>query len=791
MSSSGVMDRPVARSRDMKKLIPLIAAGAILATGAVWAFGLPGGSGPLAPAKARADLRPFDSCGALLDYVDEHRWALEPVGGPIALEDGVRMADGVAFSAAAAETTAKADLGPAVGPGQSGTNVQEAGVDEPDKAKLLGETLFVLARGGLESFDVAGDEPVALSRVELPGRRHAAYDIYGPSAEPQLLVAGERALVLSQSSRGRDWRPATTLTEIDTSDPASLELVRTMDIEGAYVSARLQGSTAHLAVSSTPDFPHGGDGREKGDPGIGATGATGAQPFEPVPGWLPRVTVTEAGGETETEPLFGCDDVGYPERFAGLGLLSVVTIDLGAGLAPANADVVMTNGQTVYASPDALYVATQSMQPPPTVADDLAKLIAPAPGSATSTSIHKFSTEDALDPAYAASGEVKGRLLSQWSMSEHDGHLRVATTEGDAWIEGEGESASAVSVLAESGDELETVGRVGGLGRGEDIYAVRFVGEVGFVITFEQTDPLYALDLSDPADPRMTGELKIPGYSAYLHPVGGELLLGIGQSGTDSGQVTGSQASLFDVGDLADPQRVDKLDLARGQWSSSAAEFDHHAFAYVPDRELALVPVQLLRRGALRRRRRGERRGGRRARGAGSLRGRQRLPQPDRADARQRRQPRHRLPAGHLDPGSRRLRTHRIRLLRIRLRMGLTFLGRSVKNSGSRFCDPCPRRPPDDRHRDDQRRARDRGRGAQRPAGRRHRQGDVGPRPDRGGRPLLREALHALAAPALVHRGLRLHRGRHASGPTRTCSPRRSASSWHSASPSSSSPRTA
>ena len=150
---------------------------------------------------------------------------------------------------------------------------------------------------------------------------------------------------------------------------------------------------------------------------------------------------------------------------------------------------------------------------------------------------------------------------------------------------------SAVSVLAESGDELETVGRVGDLGRGEEIYAVRFVGEVGFVVTFEQTDPLYALDLSDPADPRVTGELKIPGYSAYLHPVGGELLLGIGQSGTDSGQVTGSQASLFDVGDLSDPQRVDKLELARGQWSSSAAEFDHHAFAYVPDRELALVPV--------------------------------------------------------------------------------------------------------------------------------------------------------------------------------------------------------
>jgi Beta propeller domain len=134
------------------------------------------------------------------------------------------------------------------------------------------------------------------------------------------------------------------------------------------------------------------------------------------------------------------------------------------------------------------------------------------------------------------------------------------------------------------------VGQVGNLGRGERIYAVRFLGDVGYVVTFRQVDPLYTIDLSDPGRPRVVGELKIPGYSAYLHPVGEGLLLGVGQDATDEGRRLGAQVSLFDVSDPARPERLDQIPLGQG---STQAEFDHHAFLWWAPRNLAVLPLQL------------------------------------------------------------------------------------------------------------------------------------------------------------------------------------------------------
>ncbi|HTE64092.1 MAG TPA: beta-propeller domain-containing protein, partial [Solirubrobacteraceae bacterium] len=147
-----------------------------------------------------------------------------------------------------------------------------------------------------------------------------------------------------------------------------------------------------------------------------------------------------------------------------------------------------------------------------------------------------------------------------------------------------------VTTLASQDGHLVWRGQVGGLGRGERIYAVRFLGDVGYVVTFRQTDPLYTVDLSDPANPRVRGELKIPGYSAYLHPVGDDLLLGVGQEATDDGRVQGLQLSLFDVSDLARPVRVQQARLGQ-RWSSSAVEWDHHAFLWWPATKLALLPM--------------------------------------------------------------------------------------------------------------------------------------------------------------------------------------------------------
>jgi uncharacterized secreted protein with C-terminal beta-propeller domain len=187
---------------------------------------------------------------------------------------------------------------------------------------------------------------------------------------------------------------------------------------------------------------------------------------------------------------------------------------------------------------------------------------------------------------------VPGYLINQYAMSDFEGNLRVATTTGQPWGNGRERSQSGVYVLAQRDNSLRQIGRVEGLGKGERIYAVRFLGPVGYVVTFRQTDPLYTVDLHDPTKPRVRGALKIPGYSAYLHPVGSDRLIGIGQDATSEGRVKGTQVSLFDVSDLSDPRRIATYSLTGAH---SEAEFDPHAFLYWPPTGLLVVPLQVYR----------------------------------------------------------------------------------------------------------------------------------------------------------------------------------------------------
>jgi uncharacterized secreted protein with C-terminal beta-propeller domain len=181
---------------------------------------------------------------------------------------------------------------------------------------------------------------------------------------------------------------------------------------------------------------------------------------------------------------------------------------------------------------------------------------------------------------------VPGVVLDQFALSESAGTLRVATTRTDGGFGNATETG--VHVLRRGGGQLDEIGSVGGLGRGERVYGVRFVGALGYVVTFRQTDPLYVLDFSDPTHPSLQGELKIPGYSAYLQAIGDGLLLGVGQDATDQGRRTGAQLALFDVHDPADPQRVATLPL--GDWTT--AEGDHHALLWWPATGQVMVPAQ-------------------------------------------------------------------------------------------------------------------------------------------------------------------------------------------------------
>jgi uncharacterized secreted protein with C-terminal beta-propeller domain len=486
-----------------------------------------------AAARPRAAMRlhAFSSCETLIDYAGRHvpsvRRDLPPSTGPFAPDE----------NASTAPLPALAPAEGGAGDDTSQTNVQEAGVDEPDTVKTDGRTIFALANGMLHAVDARSPEPELLGTLALDQG-------WGTT----MLLRKGRAFVLGGGPDGA------RMTEADVSDPAHMRVLRTEDVDGYIVDARLTGRTARVVVASYPEAVYG-------------PAELRALPS----GWLPSSTLANARtGKSVTARAVGCRSVRRPAVFSGAGVLTVYTVDLAAGLPAVDADAIFASADTVYASPSSLYVATQRW-------DD---------GTyGANTSIHRFDTSDPDRTGYSASGAVPGTLLNQFAMSEDKGVLRTATTVGFG-----PEAESKVTTLDERAGHLVQRGQVGALGLGERIYAVRFIGDVGYVVTFRQTDPLYTLDLSDPDRPRVVGELKIPGYSAYLHPVGADLLLGVGQEATDDGRVQGLQLSLFDVSDLAHPTRLHRMRLGE-HWSHSAAEWDHHAFLWWPATKLAVLPI--------------------------------------------------------------------------------------------------------------------------------------------------------------------------------------------------------
>ncbi|HCT77700.1 MAG TPA: benzoate transporter, partial [Micromonosporaceae bacterium] len=232
-----------------------------------------------------------------------------------------------------------------------------------------------------------------------------------------------------------------------------------------------------------------------------------------------------------------------PDTFSGSSLVTLLSFDLGKGsLGEGDPTALFADGDTVYGSGPNLYIAHdqrwRGWRGPEVWGGDVTLKDV--------TEVFQFDVT-APKPAYVAGGSFPGWLLNQYSLSEHDGVLRAATTNTAPWQSPE-KSSSTVYALRRDGGTLKQIGSVGGLGKGERIYAVRFVGPVGFVVTYRQVDPLYTINLCDPRNPKIVGELKIPGYSAYLHPVSSSRLIGVGQDATEQGRVTGTQISLFDVG---------------------------------------------------------------------------------------------------------------------------------------------------------------------------------------------------------------------------------------------------
>jgi inhibitor of cysteine peptidase len=212
------------------------------------------------------------------------------------------------------------------------------------------------------------------------------------------------------------------------------------------------------------------------------------------------------------------------------------------------------------------------------------------------TVIHKIAINKG-NLEYKARGEAKGHVLNQFSMDESGDYFRIATTRGRNWSQlmdqNEQESYSNVYVLDK---EMKTVGRLENLAKGEQIYSARFMGKRAYLVTFKQMDPLFAIDLSDPSNPKVLGELKIPGFSDYLHPYDENTLIGIGKDTKDNqfGGVrqTGLKISLFDVRDVANPKEAAKIVLGESG-SDSLALRDHKAVLFSKDKNLLVIPVTI------------------------------------------------------------------------------------------------------------------------------------------------------------------------------------------------------
>lgn len=488
----------------------------------------------------------------------------------------------------------------------SDTNTQVDGVDEADFVETDGNFVYISRNGALTILDAGSN---LSSQTPLSGYVVGQF------------LAGDRLTVITQSGGGWygptvrmaygpwwDWNPQTTVTVFDVSDRTTPTVASQTVFDGSYRDARAVDGMVYLVLDRNltlpqPLYTEVAAGKPAaisvaGDEWPGPT-VVGSRTYETWDAYvarvgdqittlsLPHAYAVGADGELlDLGVIAGGDQIVRPPSLDQQSLVTVVSIDsvnasAGSGFTSSVASLVASSGTTVYMTPEALYLATAQDHYTDT-------------GSSTDTRIDRFGINGA-QVGWQASGFVPGTLINQFAMDERSGYLRVAThTWSSDWAGGTWATVndSGVYVLDTEGNTLDVVGSVTGLAPGEQLYAVRFDGDTAYLVTFLQTDPLFAIDLSDPTSPTVQGELVIPGFSNYLQTVGEGLLLGIGQEREPGTWNTRMHVSLFDVSDGADLRLIERQFLDEtAQWSSSQAQFDHHALLYSPQDGLLVVPV--------------------------------------------------------------------------------------------------------------------------------------------------------------------------------------------------------
>lgn len=476
----------------------------------------------------------------------------------------------------------------------SETNTQVAGVDEADIVKTDGNHLYLVHGTKLFVLDVrAKDATLIESQTTIEGQPLEMFIQDGiavvfssVSPTPELVGGQDKLDALYRFSDPSQ----TKMTVLDVTGQ-SPEVLREVYTQGSYVSSRRVDDVVRSVVrgpyryyqyegASIEYYNLFGERYEQSviDAQVDAwlarkeaeLGGAGLDY------WLP--TQHEKKGDKYVALPRDCGSHFIPAP--GLtepGATTVVTANLSDLAGPVESTTILGGADQVYSNAESLVIAHYDSR---FHMDD---------ESREQTALHHFALAGDTT-SYTASGFIPGHILNQFSMDERGGVLRVATTENtreemsdpmfpeNRWFNFVPENR--VYMAQADGSVLKVVGKTAKLGHeGETIHSTRFIGDVGYVVTFRQTDPLVVLDLRDATNPKVTGELEIPGFSSYLHPMGDGHLLAIGRDG-------GLQLQIFDVRDPANPKQAHK-------WTAdgySSAEGEHKAFNYYEKLSLLTFP---------------------------------------------------------------------------------------------------------------------------------------------------------------------------------------------------------
>ena len=423
-------------------------------------------------------------------------------GGEIASADSAAMDSGSAQNAAAysgADSTGTS--------GYSDTNVREESVGEADVVKTDGSRLYVMSGNRVEIVDIASEEMEEIAAVTVDPDSYIR----------ELYVEGSRMAVFYTQSRftqedGIEVRSREfACTDVyDISDPSAPVKLNTFSQSGAYNTMRVKDGYAYVISSFYPDT---------------------ASPRSDVGAYVPSVQ----GGTLEADRIF------MPEQEMGSEYTVITAFSLADPQEQTDSKAVFGSAGLCYVSGENIYVTETCYD-----TDDTGM---------SRTAVRKVAYHDGRLEG-AAQAKVDGMLKDSFCIDEYNGYLRLVTTitsdNGVMPISGdssaaEPDSSNALYVLD---GELQVIGEIRDLAPGETVYSARFMGDIGYFVTFRQVDPLFSANLSDPASPQIIGELKIPGFSEYLHPYGEGLLLGIGMDVDEEGVTTeGVKLSMFDISD--------------------------------------------------------------------------------------------------------------------------------------------------------------------------------------------------------------------------------------------------